>query len=375
MKVFDELLLDADWSVNAGTWLWLSCSSFFQQFFHCYCPVKFGRKADANGDYIRRYLPVLKNYPTRYIHEPWTAPEAVQKSAKCIVGVDYPKPMCNHAHVSKINMERMKQVYAQLAQYRRNGQKGPGIPNELLSQMKSVPKVPRNSSVLMGPPDPPEAPRFIKKEEKHSSQNMELKTNPPEHADNQQILKQSSNRNLRQQDSMLNMQHIILNNTVQHHALINPIMPPMSEGLSPQSDGISPLVMSPVSHQQMAPAHTMQQGLYQNSLAQVPSSSGSMLLSIPYSTYSTATGVVPGNPNTAPLPILSSDMLLPVAPSHGSNEDISNISNVSQNSSIEAVNSQSGGHLEDRIGQMGSVNYNYNTALAEGFFDSNQQQT
>ena len=31
-------------------------------------------------------MPVLKNFPTRYIHEPWTAPEAVQKSAKCIIG-------------------------------------------------------------------------------------------------------------------------------------------------------------------------------------------------------------------------------------------------------------------------------------------------
>lgn len=60
MKVFEELLLDADWSVNAGTWMWLSCSSFFQQFFHCYCPVKLGQKADPNGDYIRRYLPILK---------------------------------------------------------------------------------------------------------------------------------------------------------------------------------------------------------------------------------------------------------------------------------------------------------------------------
>lgn len=60
MKVFEELLLDADWSVNAGMWMWLSCSSFFQQFFHCYCPVKFGRKADPNGDYIRKYIPTLK---------------------------------------------------------------------------------------------------------------------------------------------------------------------------------------------------------------------------------------------------------------------------------------------------------------------------
>jgi cryptochrome len=53
MKVFEELLLEADWSVNAGSWMWLSCSSFFQQFFHSYCPVKFGRKVDPNGDYIR----------------------------------------------------------------------------------------------------------------------------------------------------------------------------------------------------------------------------------------------------------------------------------------------------------------------------------
>lgn len=60
MKVFDELLLDADWAVNAGMWMWLSSSSFFQQFFHCYCPVRFGRRADPNGDYIRKYLPILK---------------------------------------------------------------------------------------------------------------------------------------------------------------------------------------------------------------------------------------------------------------------------------------------------------------------------
>lgn len=52
-QVFEELLLDADWSVNAGSWMWLSCSAFFQQFFHCYCPVGFGRRTDPSGDYIR----------------------------------------------------------------------------------------------------------------------------------------------------------------------------------------------------------------------------------------------------------------------------------------------------------------------------------
>ncbi|XP_049800681.1 cryptochrome-1-like isoform X5 [Schistocerca nitens] len=122
MKVFDELLLDADWSVNAGMWMWLSCSSFFQQFFHCYCPVRFGRKADPNGDFIRKYLPILKNFPTRYIHEPWKAPESVQITAKCIIGKEFPLPIVDHQYASRINIERMKQVYQQLSKYR-----GPGL--------------------------------------------------------------------------------------------------------------------------------------------------------------------------------------------------------------------------------------------------------
>ncbi|XP_013889045.1 cryptochrome-2 [Austrofundulus limnaeus] len=118
MKVFEEQLLDADWSVNAGSWMWLSCSAFFQQFFHCYCPVGFGRRTDPSGDYIRRYVPVLKDYPNRYIYEPWNAPESLQKTANCVVGVDYPKPMINHAEGSRLNIERMKQVYQQLSHYR-----------------------------------------------------------------------------------------------------------------------------------------------------------------------------------------------------------------------------------------------------------------
>ncbi|VVC94173.1 unnamed protein product [Leptidea sinapis] len=121
MKVFDELLLDADWSVNAGMWMWLSCSSFFQQFFHCYCPVRFGRKTDPNGDFIRKYIPALRNMPTRYIHEPWMAPEAIQESAHCVIGRDYPLPMIDHSKASEINIERIKQVYAQLAKYQPQG--------------------------------------------------------------------------------------------------------------------------------------------------------------------------------------------------------------------------------------------------------------
>ncbi|KAI1286081.1 Cryptochrome-1 [Halotydeus destructor] len=115
MKVFDEMLLDADWSVNAGTWMWMSCSSFFQSIFHLYCPVNYGRKADANGDYIRKYLPVLKNFPTQYIHEPWSAPLVEQQRARCIVGKDYPLPIVDHIEASRTNLDRMRLIFAKLS--------------------------------------------------------------------------------------------------------------------------------------------------------------------------------------------------------------------------------------------------------------------
>ncbi|XP_037623581.1 cryptochrome-2 [Sebastes umbrosus] len=154
MKVFEELLLDADWSVNAGSWMWLSCSAFFQQFFHCYCPVGFGKRTDPSGDYIRRYIPILKDYPNRYIYEPWNAPESVQKAANCVVGVHYPKPMINHAEGSRLNIERMKQVYQQLSHYR-------GL--SLLASVPTIqeeaePPMTDESQTSSGPDSPPRSP-------------------------------------------------------------------------------------------------------------------------------------------------------------------------------------------------------------------------
>ncbi|MCL4105491.1 UNVERIFIED_CONTAM: hypothetical protein GTU68_055622, partial [Idotea baltica] len=53
MKIFEEYLLDADWSLNAGNWMWLSASSFFYQFFRVYSPISFGKNTDKEGAYIR----------------------------------------------------------------------------------------------------------------------------------------------------------------------------------------------------------------------------------------------------------------------------------------------------------------------------------
>lgn len=60
----------------------------------------------------------MKNFPTRYIHEPWNAPEGIQKAAKCIIGREYSLPMVDHAIASRTNIERLRQVYHQLYKYR-----------------------------------------------------------------------------------------------------------------------------------------------------------------------------------------------------------------------------------------------------------------
>lgn len=75
----------------------------------------------------RRYLPVLRGFPAKFIYDPWNAPESVQAAAKCIIGVHYPKPMVHHAEASRLNIERMKQIYQQLSRYRGLGERKDGI--------------------------------------------------------------------------------------------------------------------------------------------------------------------------------------------------------------------------------------------------------
>ena len=72
MKIFDELLLDADSSINAGIWMWHSSSYNFQQtpFFYCGHQLRSARSMPT-VDYIRKYVPALRYFPRRYIHEPW----------------------------------------------------------------------------------------------------------------------------------------------------------------------------------------------------------------------------------------------------------------------------------------------------------------
>ncbi|XP_037298981.1 cryptochrome-1 [Manduca sexta] len=110
-KVFEEYLLDYDWSLNAGNWMWLSASAFFYKYFRVYSPVAFGKKTDKEGLYIKKYVPELKKFPSSFIYEPWKAPKSIQTAAGCVIGVDYPKRIVDHDKIHKENMQKMNIAY------------------------------------------------------------------------------------------------------------------------------------------------------------------------------------------------------------------------------------------------------------------------
>lgn len=49
------------------------------QYYRVYSPVTFGKKYDPEGRFIRRFVPQLAQFPSKYIYEPWTAPVELQQ--------------------------------------------------------------------------------------------------------------------------------------------------------------------------------------------------------------------------------------------------------------------------------------------------------
>jgi cryptochrome len=106
--------------------MWLSASAFFHQYYRVYSPVSFGKQYDPNGDYIRHFIPVLKNMPAKYIFSPWEAPLAVQHKAGCVIGQDYPLPIVDHDSARDRNLKMMKAAYGGAGQAEEGGEEEGG---------------------------------------------------------------------------------------------------------------------------------------------------------------------------------------------------------------------------------------------------------
>ena len=58
-----------------------------------YNPIKNSEEHDADGIFIKKWLPELNNVPLKFIHEPWKMNLLEQQFAACIIGENYPEPI------------------------------------------------------------------------------------------------------------------------------------------------------------------------------------------------------------------------------------------------------------------------------------------
>ena len=108
---FMQQLLDGDPASNNGGWQWTAgTGTDAAPYFRIFNPVSQGVKFDPDGVYVRRWVPELRQVPGEFVHEPWTLPKSEQVRSRCVIGVDYPLPLVDHAFAR----ERTLAAYAQV---------------------------------------------------------------------------------------------------------------------------------------------------------------------------------------------------------------------------------------------------------------------
>lgn len=108
---FLDTLVDADLANNSASWQWVAgCGTDAAPYFRIFNPVTQGRKFDPEGDYIRRWLPELRDLRGDDIHEPWLADGMALRLARISLGEDYPEPIVDLAR----SRERALDAYQEL---------------------------------------------------------------------------------------------------------------------------------------------------------------------------------------------------------------------------------------------------------------------
>lgn len=108
---FRDTLVDADLASNVQNWQWVAGSGAdAAPYFRIFNPVTQGQKFDADGRYVRRWVPELGRVPDKWLHAPWTAPPGVLQAAGVRLGRDYPVPLVEHAAARERALDALKAI-------------------------------------------------------------------------------------------------------------------------------------------------------------------------------------------------------------------------------------------------------------------------
>ncbi|GIL75052.1 hypothetical protein Vretifemale_4894, partial [Volvox reticuliferus] len=94
LKHYWDAQIDADLECDALGWQYVSGGmSDAHPFSYMMDLEKEARRFDPDGEYVRRWLPVLSRLPTEHIHAPWKASPQVLAAADVELGCNYPMPI------------------------------------------------------------------------------------------------------------------------------------------------------------------------------------------------------------------------------------------------------------------------------------------
>ncbi len=88
---FWDTLVDADLANNTQGWQWTAGSGAdAAPYFRIFNPVLQGKRFDPDGEYVKRWVPELKDVQKKFIHQPWLDPEILTRTK-------YPAPIVDLA--------------------------------------------------------------------------------------------------------------------------------------------------------------------------------------------------------------------------------------------------------------------------------------
>jgi len=90
---FWDTLVDADLANNTQGWQWTAgTGADASPYFRIFNPVTQGERFDADGKYVRQFVPELAKVPDKFIHEPWLLPQT-ELVRLGLAGTPYASPL------------------------------------------------------------------------------------------------------------------------------------------------------------------------------------------------------------------------------------------------------------------------------------------